>query len=363
MTQFLNPEIARRIDFFVYRYRFIMLYTAIGFVSILVELAIFKALMGLHMLSGIPFREAAFKIAGLCVGIFFAYWLNVRFNFKVPEAKRNRAVMYFVVISSGSAVVNFTFNTQLLDMGWSYEQARFVVAGTVFVVAYLFHRRFSFRDYKKVGVAIYANGVEDIKGIYDKIGAFPDFIHVDIVDQTFGVHDLDPKTYRLEVVQAYWPHKDIHVHIMSKKPSRWIREVAPFVSTIYVHTEIEENVDEMLDLIRSLGKKAGLCVIMSVPEELAKPHLDKIDSIMLLTIPIPGKSGQQFDMTALDRIRNINQWAERARLTLCVDGGVNECNVGLLNVENVVSGSSVLNNPKPFRQIMRLQTSSNYERV
>jgi len=362
MTSFLNPEISRKVDFFLYRYRFLMFYVAIGLMSLVLELVIFNALMRLN-LPDIPFRQPALKLVGLAAGVFFAYWMNVRFNFKVPVAKRNRAVLYFVAISIGSAVINFTFNTQLLNMGWSYEEARFVVAGTVFIAAYAFHRRFSFKDYKKVGVAIYANGVEDIKGIYDKIGAFPDFIHVDIVDHTFGIIDLDPKTYRLEVVRAYWAHKDVHVHIMSRTPSRWIRDVAPFVQTIYIHLDIEENIGKMLDLIRSLGRKAGLCLTMSDSEADARPWIGKIDTMMLLTIPIPGKSGQQFDMNALDRIRAINQWSERSRFTLCVDGGVNEKNVGLLNVENVVSGSSVLNNPKPFKQIMRLQTSSNYERL
>ena len=54
------------------------------------------------------------------------------------------------------------------------------------MVAYLLHRRFTFRDFKRVGVAIYANGVENLKDIYERIGQYPDFIHVDIVDQTFS---------------------------------------------------------------------------------------------------------------------------------------------------------------------------------
>ena len=61
------------------------------------------------------------------------------------------------------------------------------------------------------------------------------------------------------------------------------------------------------------------------------------------------------------QIREISGWTERQRLTLCVDGGVNEHNIGGLDVELAVSASSVLSSANPQRQILRLQTSSAYE--
>ena len=68
-------------------------------------------------------------------------------------------------------------------------------------------------------------------------------------------------------------------------------------------------------------------------------------------------------MATLERIAAFNAWPDRSGFDVCVDGGVTETNVGLLNVEIVVSGSSVLRSADPRRQIMRLQTSSNYEQV
>ena len=58
-----------------------------------------------------------------------------------------------------------------------------IISGSCFIIFYFLHKKFSFKDYVKVGVAIYANGVEDINKIYEKIGPYPDFIHVDIVDK------------------------------------------------------------------------------------------------------------------------------------------------------------------------------------
>ena len=43
-----------------------------------------------------------------------------------------------------------------------------------------------FKDKVKIGVAVYANGIEDINKIFQKINKYPDFIHVDLVDTTFN---------------------------------------------------------------------------------------------------------------------------------------------------------------------------------
>lgn len=354
----LNPELESRIQFMLYRYRFLLVYMAIGVFSLVLEFVTFRGLEKL----GLPSLSA--NVVGVALGIYFAYFMNVRFNFKVPRAKRNRALVYFVIISSGSFTVNYIFKGQLLLRGWNPEVSRFVVAGVLFYVAYLFHRRFSFSDRKLVGVAIYANGVEDVKGIFEKIGTCPDFIHVDLIDETFGAGKAEsPQTYRLETIRAYWPNKKIDAHIMSRTPSKWINDIAPHVDAIIVHIDVDEPIDGILENISKLDRQIGLCVAMRDSLDMIRPSLSHVDMLMILSIPEPGRSGQTFDMNALDWISEVNAWPDRSRIDFCVDGGVNERTVGLLNVEQVVSGSSVLNAPDPKRQIMRLQTSSNYERV
>ena len=57
-----------------------------------------------------------------------------------------------------------------------------------------------------------------IKKIYEKIGPYPDFIHVDIIDNTMNEKAADTKLSKLEVVKAYWPNHSIETHIMSKNP-------------------------------------------------------------------------------------------------------------------------------------------------
>lgn len=355
--RWLDSTLHARLRFRFYRHRFLMVYIIIGFVSLLVEVLLFRAL------KYYGFAENLAALIGLATGVSFAYYFNVRINFKIPTVKRNRALSYFVSIAVLSASINFTFKQHLIAIDWSYEQARFGVSTVLFSFSYLLHRRFSFVDHKQVGVAVYANGVEDIQGIREKIGDQADFIHVDLIDSSYGFADTEVRSHRLETIRAFWPKRKIHVHLMTRHPLKWLPEILPFADLIIVHAEIDDPLETVLREIRQANRQTGLCLQMSTDCATARPWLGQLNVLMLLTIINPGRSGQSFQFEALDKIRTINTWSDRSHLALCVDGGINETNIGLLNVELVISGSSVLTAADPARQIMRLQTSSNYEAI
>ena len=90
-------------------------------------------------------------------------------------------------------------------------------------------------------------------------------------------------------------------------------------------------------------------------------QLKIVDAVLLLTIPEPGRSGQKFDMEGLVYIEQLNAMQIREKIRICVDGGVNEKIAPQLQVENIVSGSSVLNHKYPKNQILCLQTAGRYE--
>ena len=351
----LSPDLLSFVAFAAYRYRFVAVYVLIGVASLGFELVVYRGLERLGM--AYPFCA----IVGVASGILLAYWGNVRFNFKVPRGKRHRALSYFIAISCVSWLMQLAIRRRI--PGWSYEDARLSISGAVFLLAYVLHRRFSFSDYKRVGVAVYANGIEDIKTVHARVQNFADIIHVDIVDASYGQQDHEVRTYRLEVIRAYWAHKPIHVHLMSRTPSRYLPDILPYADRIYVHVDIDEDVGATLASVRQAGKQVGVALAVETPLEAVKPYLDRIDGILFLAVPKPGSSGQLFEMVTLERLADFNRWPERSRVDVCVDGGITETNIGLLNVEIVVSGSSVLNHADPPRQIMRLQTSSNYEQT
>lgn len=351
-----DSELKRRWDFLLYRFRFLIVYVIIGVLSLILEVVLFRGFERLGL------STTPSNLLALGIGVLFAYWLNVRFNFRIPPAKRNRALLYFVSISTLSGILNFIFRKPLYALGWNYEMSRFAVSGGLFFFAYLLHRRFSFRDRKRVGVAVYANGVEDIRGIWERIGIYPDFIHVDLIDDTFGEKRHEPTYYRLEAIQAFWHMREIEIHLMTRNPGRWLPDVAAYVDRIIVHAEIDEPLESVLGEIKRLGKRSGLCLRLETPVRSVESVSHLVDSIMLLSIATPGKSGQELEIQTLEKIEEINRWKNRSDFILSVDGGVNEKNIHLLGVEHVVSGSSVLQSRDPKRQIMRLQTSGNYDR-
>lgn len=355
MTIILHPALDARISILIYRFRFLTLYTVFGAISLMLEIIVRSYLIDIDV------NTIAATLLAIIVGIFFAFWANVIFNFKIAKSYRNRALAYFVVISCFSVVLQWVIKSFLSTEYLSYEWSRFTISGGTFLVAYVFHRRYSFKDYKKVGVAIYADGVTDLATIYQKIGQYPDFIHVDIVDKTMSGDAADTTIYRMETMRAYWPNKQIEAHIMSSNPSQWLDQVLPYSDTIYLHSECNDNLEELLKKIKLRKKKAGVALTMQTKPSDVKDLLEKADAVLLLTISKAGSSGQNFIIDGFDRISQVNALPFRKKLSLCVDGGVNEKIVGMLKAEKIVSGASVLRNPDPKRQILRLQTVGRYE--
>jgi len=357
MFSLLNEEARAKIQFALYRYRFLLKYIVFGVMSLFVEVGL------IQLFKQSELSDLWIKIFAVFVGMILAFYLNVRFNFRVPTQKRNRSLVFFIIISTFSFALSQTLSTKISVWGGTYFSSRLVSSGMLFLIAYAFHRKFSFSEFKKVGVAVYAHGNENINGIWSKIKNYADFIHIDIVDETFNKKAPDPTLYRLETVKAYWPKHEIHCHIMSKTPQKWLSQIMPYADTIIIHYEIKEDIDSVLSQIKNAGKKVGLCVLMDTPIEEIKPKLSLVDEIMLLSINTPGQSGSEFDIKTLDRISELNQQTERSSIKICVDGGVDNKIIPLLNVEKVISGSYVINADVPIENIMKLQTSSQYEAI
>lgn len=345
-----------KVKLLFYRYRFLLLYTLFGVISLVVEFIFVKFLL---------FYKLSYTTSALCafiIGLITAFFLNVRFNFHITKAKRKKALLYFSIISLTSFLLQFFLRTKLEQYGFEMDLSRFIFAGTFFIFSYFLHLKISFKEFKKVGVAIYADGVEDIAKIYNKISNISDFIHLDIVDKTYNPNCKDVKAYRSEVVRAYWQNKKIEVHIMSRYPSTWLDDLYQFVDIIYVHPTMNENLNDIVDRINISGVKAGIALSIYESIDIIDYFIEnkKIKHVLLLTIPEPGFSGQKFDSAALQILEKLNNHKYRSEFEICVDGGVNDTTVKFLNVESVVSGSYILGAPNPIKNIMHLQTSGEY---
>jgi len=293
-----------------------------------------------------------------------AFILNIKFNFNIPEYLLFKSLFFFVLISVLSASIQFLINKFIFYNFtgiYNYELSRILISGTVFIFAYILHRKITFREHGKVGVAIYAKRDENTHGIFQKIGIYPDFIHVDVVDNTLVKTEIDQSFYQFELIKNYWKDHKIFTHLMSKKPSLWIEKVAKYSDIIFFHYEAEEDLKKIKNKIIDSGSKPGI-VLHAVNDysKKLKEIVSDFNDVMVLSIKNIGFSGQKFYEGSYQLIKQINNLENRKKFNLHIDGGVNKQNIKFIKAQYIVSGSTVLNNENPRNTIMVLKTFGKY---
>ena len=91
---------------------------------------------------------------------------------------------------------------------------------------------------------------------------------------------------------------------------------------ITVHAEAGPHLDRSLQVIRGLGKKAGVSINPATPAAAVEPVLDAVDLVLVMTVN-PGFGGQSFIADQVEKIRRVRQMIGGRPIELEVDGGIN----------------------------------------
>jgi len=171
-----------------------------------------------------------------------------------------------------------------------------------------------------------------------------EWLHLDIMDG----HFVPNVSFGPAVVAAVRPHFSRHcdVHLMCSRPEILLE---PFVKAgadgLTVHVELGAQVTPLLWKIRSLGRQVGLAVNPPTTVNEARPYLDKLDVLLIMTVN-PGFGGQSFIHECVPKIQQAAAWRRELGLTyrIEVDGGINletarEC--ALAGADTFVSGTAL----------------------
>jgi ribulose-phosphate 3-epimerase len=165
---------------------------------------------------------------------------------------------------------------------------------------------------------------EEIRAI-DQAGA--DYIHIDVMDG----HFVPNLTIGPLVVKALRAHtkKPFDVHLMISPVDPYIPDFAKAgADIITVHPEAGPHLHRTVQLIKSLGKKAGVSLNPATPIDAVDYVLGDIDLVLVMSVN-PGFGGQAFIASQLDKISRLRQridatsHATGRKIDLEVDGGVN----------------------------------------
>jgi ribulose-phosphate 3-epimerase len=169
-----------------------------------------------------------------------------------------------------------------------------------------------------------------------------DWVHVDVMDG----HFVPNITFGPQTCAAIRPHikSVMDVHLMVAPVDPYIEPFAKSGADILtVHVEAGPHLDRSLQLIRSLGKRAGVALNPSTPAEAVAYVLDRIDLICVMTVN-PGFGGQSFIHAMTDKVRRLRAMVGERPIHIEIDGGVTPETAPLVveaGADVLVAGSAV----------------------
>jgi len=200
---------------------------------------------------------------------------------------------------------------------------------------------------------------EEIAAV-EKAGA--DWLHVDVMDG----HFVPNITIGPAIISSLRKTTGLpfDVHLMIENPDSYIESFAQAgADIITVHVEAARHLHRTINLIKKLGKKAGVSLNPATPLALIEEILPDIDLLLIMTVN-PGFGGQQFIQNMLPKITKAANLLSALpnKLLLEVDGGVNLQNIKAIaqaGAQVLVAGNAVFNTADYDKTIAELKAAAN----
>lgn len=169
-----------------------------------------------------------------------------------------------------------------------------------------------------------------------------DWIHLDVMDG----HFVPNITFGPAVIKAIRNRTDkvFDCHLMITPADPYLAAFADAgCDIITVHAEAGLHLDRSLQAIRDLGKKAGVSINPSTPENVIEYVLDRLDLVLLMTVN-PGFGGQAFIASVVEKVKRVKAMIGDRPIDIEIDGGVTSQTAPLLasaGANVFVAGSAI----------------------
>lgn len=172
-----------------------------------------------------------------------------------------------------------------------------------------------------------------------------DYIHVDVMDGKFVKNKTMPFSEMKKIYK--YTDKRLDVHLMCANPEKYIHKYATLnTEFITIHVEINDDINKLIQLIKSFSIKVGLSIKPNTNVRDIIPYLPYIDSILVMSVE-PGEGGQEFIKSSEEKVKEIRKLFDEYHLNnilINIDGGVNNKTIKYCSECDIVtSGSYIIN--------------------
>jgi ribulose-phosphate 3-epimerase len=196
---------------------------------------------------------------------------------------------------------------------------------------------------------------DEVKAVCE---AGADLIHCDIMDGHF-VPNMTMGPMIIEAVKKA-SSVPLDIHFMVEDISFFVdmyKHIKPeFIS---FHVEEEKHINRVIQKIRNAEIKPAVVLNPATPPSLLEYIIEDVDMVLVMSVN-PGFGGQKFIPSALRKVAEIREMAEKKNpdLLIEVDGGVNDKNAKALleaGADILVAGSYIFksNNYKKAIESLR----------
>jgi len=149
-----------------------------------------------------------------------------------------------------------------------------------------------------------------------------EMVHVDVMDG----HFVPNITFGPPVIKKIRKYSTIpfDVHLMITPVHKYIKDFADAgADIITVHPEATDNLVQTIELIKSLGKKAGVSLNPKTTLDSILPVLHLVDLVLVMSVN-PGFGGQKFMPEVLSKVKELRAKIDREKLNIDIeiDGGI-----------------------------------------